>query len=403
MPEKLEFPNPFRPGAGHKPPHLAGREKEIKEFKRLLDQDVILENMLLTGLRGTGKTVLLVNEFQPITIKNGWKWAGSEISESATIDEKNMVTRLLTDLSTVTSDIIVNEETEVSPGFTRNEETTEIKLNYRLLTAIYEDTPGLTSDKLKQVLEFAWRFLSLANFKGLVFAYDEAQNLADHADKDQFPLSVLLDVFQSIQRKGFPIILVLTGLPTLFGKLVTARTFSERMFHVVEIGRLTDKASRDAIVKPIETANCPIMLNDESVKTIVELSGGYPYFIQFICKEAYDAFLQGASSVPSQPIVRKLDEDFFAARWGKATDRQRELLTLIASLANSGTEFSARDISDISKTLKIDKPFSDSGIFKMLGILAGNGLVYKNRWGKYSLAVPLMAQFIKRESSFSSD
>ena len=65
------------------------------------------------------------------------------------------------------------------------------------------------------------------NGRGLVFAYDEAQNLSDHAAKNEYPLSLLLDVFQSIQKKGIPFLLVLAGLPTLFPKLVEARTFSE--------------------------------------------------------------------------------------------------------------------------------------------------------------------------------
>ncbi len=66
------FANPFRPGAGHMPPYLAGREDETAEFRRLLDQTTILENLVLTGLRGVGKTVLL-EAFKPLAIQEGWK------------------------------------------------------------------------------------------------------------------------------------------------------------------------------------------------------------------------------------------------------------------------------------------------------------------------------------------
>jgi len=69
------FSNPFRPGAGHQPPYLAGRNREQREFENLLDQEIILENPLLTGLRGVGKTVLL-ETFKPLAMEKGW--IGSE-------------------------------------------------------------------------------------------------------------------------------------------------------------------------------------------------------------------------------------------------------------------------------------------------------------------------------------
>lgn len=395
MPEL--FRNPFRPGAGHPPPYLAGREKQTKEFLRLLQQDVIMENMVLTGLRGTGKTVLL-DSFKPLAIAKNWKWAGTDLSESASINEENMVKRLLADLSVVTSNIVAGDSIKRKARFIHSSESSDLKLNYRLLQTLYEDTPGLVLDKLKYVLEFTWKILDKSDTVGLIFAYDEAQNLSDQAAKEQFPLSVLLDVFQSLQKKGYPLLLVLTGLPTLFPKLVKARTYTERMFHIVELGRLSEEASREAITKPITKVNCPVTLTEESVETIVRMSGGYPYFIQFICREVYDAFAQGSDSVPVKAIITKLDSDFFAARWAKATDRQRELLCLISSLDNCDEEFTVRAIVDVSNTMVMGlKPFTSSHVNQMLAALCKSGLIYKNRWGKYALAVPLMGQFIRRE------
>jgi len=72
---KARFANPFRPGAGHMPPYLAGRQKEKEEFLRLLNQNAILENLVLTGLRGVGKTVLL-DTFKPLAIERDWLWSG---------------------------------------------------------------------------------------------------------------------------------------------------------------------------------------------------------------------------------------------------------------------------------------------------------------------------------------
>jgi hypothetical protein len=86
------------------PPYLAGRELESEAFKCLLVQNVILQNMILTGLRGLGKTVLL-ERFKPIAIHNGWLWAGTDLSEAASISEENLVTRILTDLAIATTPI----------------------------------------------------------------------------------------------------------------------------------------------------------------------------------------------------------------------------------------------------------------------------------------------------------
>ena len=309
---KAVISNPFRPGAGHMPPYLAGREAEKREFSRFLEQPTILENMVLTGLRGVGKTVLL-DTFKPIATAKKWLWIGTDLSESASVSEENIVIRLLTDLSVVTSNITVSEGEIPQVGFKEEQKKTEIKLGFNLLNELYKNTPGLVLDKLKYVLEFVWNSLKPLKIQGLIFAYDEAQNLSDQVSKDQYPLGILLDAFQSIQKKGIRFMLVLTGLPTLFPKLVDSRTFAERMFHIVTLKRLHKEASRDAILKPIEKH--PLRLNDQSVDLIIQHSGGYPYFIQFMCREVYDAFLPKIAggenpSVPMEEFPKKLNTDF---------------------------------------------------------------------------------------------
>ncbi len=245
------------------------------------------------------------------------------------------------------------------------------------------------------------QLLSKTDRRGLIFAYDEAQNLADSPARDQYPLSLLLDVFQSIQKKDIPFMLALTGLPTLFPKLVEARTFSERMFRVVGLDKLEESESREAILKPIDDTDCPVRFDEESVKMIIGESGGYPYFIQFICREIYDVFTQQNDtqqpmSVPLESIIRKLDSDFFSGRWARATDRQRQLLWVIASLDRSDSEFTVAEVVTKSGGGSV-KPFSSSHVNQMLVNLVDHGLIYKNRYGKYSFAVPLFDRFILRQ------
>ena len=396
-----EFRNPFRPGAGHQPPYLAGREEEKSGFKRLLEQETILENMVLTGLRGVGKTVLL-EELKPLAVQSGWRWVGTDLSESSSVSEDHLALRLCTDLSPVTSPAEIEVERSLSPGLASQEQIKYQKVDYEMLTGLYSQAPGLVLDKIKTVLETAWAAVSSADpgVRGIIFAYDEAQNLADHPQKEQFPLALLLDAFQSLQRKNLPLMLVLAGLPTLFPKLVNARTFAERMFRVVFLQRLSDEDSRKAIRKPLEEAGCPVKLTAQSVDTIVTMSGKYPYFIQFICKEVYDAFIQRTdkgrnSSVPVEEIARKLDSDFFAGRWARATDRQRALIFVAASLERGDGEFTVQELVEKAKEV-LDSPFGSSHANQTLARLIDQGLIFKKRHGRYLFAVPLMGEYILR-------
>jgi hypothetical protein len=394
--------NPFRPGAGQPPPYLAGRTAELDEMKTLLNQTVILQNIILTGLRGIGKTVLL-ETLKPMAQGMGWLWVGTDLSESASISEERLAVRILTDLSVVTASFPVRQSNQLDlVGFAGSVRVVSHPLNYEILVQHFQSTPGLIADKLKSTLEFVWSALPQASIAGLVFAYDEAQNIADHAEKNEYPLSLMLEVFQSLQRKGIPFMLALTGLPTLFPKLVEARTYAERMFHVIFLKPLDEHSSQLAIRTPTMAPNCPVTFEDDAVDHIARLSGGYPYFIQFICKEVFDAWIAQMSTgkvagVPEHEILRKLDTDFFQGRWARATDRQRELLQVIAALPNCDSEFTVQEVVAASREA-LAKGFTPSHANQMLVSLASAGLVYKNRHGKYSLAVPLMSRFIQRQT-----
>ena len=396
-----DFPNPFRPGAGHPPPYLAGRTAEREEFRRLLEQSPILDNPIFTGLRGVGKTVLL-ESLRPDARRGGWLWVGSDLSQAASLSEDHLATRLAADLALITSGLALPTAKRRRVGFASGGREDGL-LTFEALLGIYRDTPGLPVDKFKQILATTWQTVRAARseVRGIVVAYDEAQNLADRPDRDRFPLSLLIDAFQSLQRQGLPLMLALAGLPTLFPALVQARTSSERMFRVLFLKRLSDRESEDAIRKPIEDADCPVRLSRPTVAGIVEMSGGYPYFIQFICREVFDAFLQRQRkgrprAVPAQEIEKKLDDDFFSGRWSKTTDRQRALLWVIAHLEMEGGEFTVQAVVEKAKTL-LDRPFSSSHANQMLASLANQGLVFKNRHGRYSFAVPLLDRFIRRQ------
>lgn len=135
-----EIKNPFKPGAGHQPPYLAGRDAEKNEFSRLISQTTILENLVLTGLRGVGKTVLL-EQLKPIAQQAGWLWIGTDLSESASLNEENIATRLLTDLSVITSSVVISQYVKQGVGFTSESQHINQTLNFSALSQLYVQTP----------------------------------------------------------------------------------------------------------------------------------------------------------------------------------------------------------------------------------------------------------------------
>jgi hypothetical protein len=209
-----------------------------------------------------------------------------------------------------------------------------------------------------------------------------------------------VDVFAYLQKRdlGCQFLLVMTGLPMLVTKLNEARTFTERMFHTLVLDRLTEKEAREAIVKPIEITQSTLGFSNKTVERIMNESKGYPFLIQYICKEVFDTWIGKmtvgmAPSVPMKEITAKLDQDLFAPRWSRATDRQQTFMQVIATLESSDDEFTIQEITTASRQI-LRKPFGPSHATQMLGHLAEKGLIYRNRRGSYCFAVPLLASFI---------
>ena len=100
--------------------------------------------------------------------------------------------------------------------------------------------------------------------------------------------------------------------------------------------------------------------------------------------------------MPAREIDQKLDTDFFAGRWARATDRQRELMSVIAHLKHCDDEFTVQEIVEKSREMP-GKAFGSSHTNQMLAALSDQGLVFKNRHGKYSFVVPLLGRYIRRQ------
>ncbi len=174
------------------------------------------------------------------------------------------------------------------------------------------------------------------------------------------------------------------------------------MFHTLLLDRLSEKETREAVLRPIEISKSTLTFAEKTIAKIIIESKGYPFLIQYICREVFDAWIGKitvgeAPSVPMMEITAKLDLDFFAPRWNRATDRQQVFMQVIATLEQADGEFAVQDITAASREL-LKNPFNPSHATQMLGHLAEKGLIYRNRRGAYCFAVPLLASFIRRQS-----
>jgi hypothetical protein len=397
--------NPYRPGAGHTPPFLAGRTEEQRFFKRLLVSKPIMENILITGLRGVGKTVLL-EEVRQLAVQCNWLWVGNDLSESSSLSEERLALRILTDLSSAISKKLAETVTGTRSTI-RGDAFTSDSLHgdqnafaFEALVAQYKTAPGLPADRLKAVLEKVTMLVKKSNLTGIVLAYDEAQCLSDRSEHNEFPMSMLVEVIGSMQKNQYnaAILLVLSGLPHVFDALTATRTYTERMFHVMTLDRLSWNDTYAALREPIVKLMPPLHAPDDLLHKVVDMTGGYPYLIQFFGRELVDQILDNggtlsAAQFPAANTIDRLDNGLFAARWNKTSERQREFLRLIASIPRApSSDFSATEIVEADLAGEISTTTANQ---TLVG-LVDRGIVYRTRHGRYAFTVPMSERMILR-------
>lgn len=407
MDRRKYIENPYRPGAGHAPPYLAGREDELSHFRRLLRQNFATENILITGLRGMGKTVLL-DQMRRIAEQEGWIWVGNDLSESSSLTEDRLATRILTDISEALARVLSAQARAASGGeratskFQQTEDAGQgAPYAFDALRNMYERAPGLPSDRLRSVLSRLTSLINHGQVRGILLSYDEAQCLCDHAERNEFPMSMLVETISALQRQSgvAQCLLVLSGLPQVFDALTDTRTYTERMFNVMRLERLSREDTLDAILKPLQPLTPPLFVADDVLEKAVDLTVGYPYLIQFFGKELVDHLLKNggylsADEFPSAAVIERLDAGLFSARWNKTTDKQREVLRLIATRRDrEASDFSSQEIAAASGG---EATMTNAQVNQMMQGLCERGLLYRTRHGRYAFTVPMSDMMILR-------
>ncbi|MEW6042543.1 MAG: hypothetical protein AB1633_13575, partial [Elusimicrobiota bacterium] len=199
-------------------------------------------------------------------------------------NEQKFLYALLTDLVVkVQGASLIKKVSKKRIRFTVSDEDV---INGDFADKLLSEYRGPLVDRLELILKELHLEINKAGFNGLVFLYDEFHFIEDNKVSNNFPLSLLLEAFSHVQQKGLRYYLVLSGLPTLIGNLVGAKTYAERMFQIRTFKELTSKDSQEAIKQPLK--HTKFNFTEKLIDKLVKETGGYPYFIQFYCFHLID-------------------------------------------------------------------------------------------------------------------
>lgn len=382
--------NPFAPGAGTKPPALVGRDEQIESFDVLLER---LENgyaersMIVTGLRGVGKTVLL-DVFRDKAEARDWATVEWEVEKSGHFEAKMAanVRRVLLQIAPKSrwTDRLLRAAA-ILKSFTltfSTEGTMTAGLDIEALDGVGDS--GVLPEDLTDLL-VAVGEAARDRGVGVVFLIDEIQYLRPAE------LEALIVALHRCARRSLPVTLVGAGLPQIPRIAGEAKSYSERLFRFPRIGQLdVTTHARDAIILPIEALG--VAVDPGAVDFIVDFTQGYPYFLQEYGRIAWD-------EAPDSPIMREdvasvlplaeaeLDESFFRVRVERTTDLELRYLVAMAELGpepQGATEVAAR----LGRTVEQAGPIRSRLIDK--------GLLYTPGRGYAAFTVPQFDRFMLR-------
>jgi hypothetical protein len=379
--------NPYTPGAGRRPPHLAGRDRDLEEFSSLLDvlaSRGAERSLIYYGLRGVGKTVLLM-ELDILASEAGW--ATTDVQEvGAQPDFRStfaqMAARLLRELSLrhrmrdrVERALgVVKAFSVVVPG------GVQLKLDVDAVSGVADS--GDPEQDLVELLREIGQTAAGAG-SGALFLIDEMHNL------DSSSLAAVCMAFQAVSRDALPVVLVGAGLPDLEVRLMRAKPYADRLFEYRELGRLRDPEAHVALVKPAGTLG--VELTRDAADQVVRLSAGYPYFLQEYGRELWNAAeISPITMVDvdevSDLVHEQLARTFYGTRFDLASDAEQRYLAAMASLGQAPYATAAVARAWGAENQRQTSPHRDSLIQK--------GLIWSPRRGQVDFTVPLFAEFL---------
>ena len=384
--------NPFSPGAGTRPPELAGRDALREKVRVAAEQTrkgLPTKSVLLVGLRGVGKTVLL-NRMREDSEALGLQTVRIEAPEGRSLPSMlapQLRQALLRLSHTEKAAELAKKGLRALAGFAKG---LKVKFNDIEVGLDFESEPGLADNgdlehDLQALLETVGAAAKAANTAVLIFI-DELQYVKDDE------LAAMITAMHRCAQSSVPVMLVGAGLPQLRGKMGNAKSYAERLFDFPQVGALLAPEATLAIVKPIKDHNESI--TDEAVALIVQKTHGYPYFLQEWGKHAWEVAdsspIDAADIVAaSDTAIAALDESFFRVRFDRLTPSEKRYLRAMAELG-SGPHRSG-DIADCLK-----KKVNELGPVR--SSLITKGMIWSPNHGDTAFTVPLFDEFMKRIS-----
>jgi hypothetical protein len=388
--------NPYAPGAGQRPPELAGRDRQLQQFEVTLERVAAgrpERSMVLSGLRGVGKTVLL-NALRGQAVKRAWGTGKFEARP-----DQSLRLPLAQAVHAAVREVAHRHRDQE-----RVDEVAGVLKSFALRTPLPDrkgvrwqpptDVPAVRgrADSGDLELDLVELFTDVADLArdlgvGIAIFVDEMQDISTDE------LAALCGACHEISQQGAPLVVVGAGLPHLPVALAASKSYAERLFRYVVVDRLPREMADRALLVPAGTED--VSYDREALDELYRLTDGYPYFVQAYGKVTWDAALTSPIRVSdvreaAPEAEGELAVGFFGARYDRATPAEREYMRTMADLAALNHD-GAVTTSDIAKALG-RRPQSLSpardGLIK-------KGLVYSSERGSVAFTVPHFGKFLR--------
>ncbi|WP_460159054.1 ATP-binding protein [Pseudomonas sp. S1_H07] len=383
------YRNPFAPGAGSRPPELAGRDSILEAARIACGRAVngrSARSIMLLGLRGTGKTVLL-NEIGRIAKEEGLLVSKVEAPERESLarllyPEMRKVMRALSGVESAKQ--IANRGLKGLRSF-----ASIFKIDIGGIEIGVEPEPGLAdSGNLQYDLPDLFTVIgeaAQAAGKGWILLIDEVQYLTE-AD-----LSALIVSIHRMSQEGLPVLLVGAGLPQVARLAGEAKSYAERLFLYPEVGALDQPSATQAVQKPILEEEASI--DTAALDSIVDRTQGYPFFLQEWASTAWNNAEGPEITVDDvehsySETLASLDAGFFRVRIDRLTPSEVQFVKAMSTLGDGPYA-----IADVAKVM--GRPQSSLGPTR--ANIISKGMIYSTDHGYLNFTVPLFAEFMRRQ------
>ena len=382
--------NPFSPGAGNPPPELAGRDDLLEQARITLGRvkaGRFEQSLMLVGLRGVGKTVLL-NRVRELAEADDYLVVMIESTESRALPEL-LIPALRQVL--IQLDTLEGLSTKVKRGLRVLRSfigAVKVKIGEIEVGLDIDPEPG-AADSGDLEADLAELFSAIGEAaqdrgKAVAVIIDEIQYL------DETEMSALIMAMHRISQRQLPLVLVAAGLPQLVGLAGRSKSYAERLFQYPAVGPLNAEDARAALRDPLAAQD--VAMTDRALEALVQITQGYPYFLQEWGYQVWNAATTSPIDVDvidraTAFAIRKLDQSFFRVRFDRLTPREKDYLRALAELGD-GTHRSG----DVAEMLGV----KIQSIAPLRSGLIRKGMIYSPQHGDTAFTVPLFEAFMRR-------